>query len=384
MNLNLDMKHRIIRKTARGFAQREITPIAAEIDREARFPWEVVEQMKSLGYFGLQVPAELDGAGLDTLGYALVIEEVSKASAAIGLTLSVHNSVAVYPILCFGTKEQQEQFLRPLARGDHIGAFCLTEPNAGSDASAVQSTAVLDGDEFVLNGNKIWVSNGGVAGIALVFARTYLTGKPKEMSVLIMETDQPGCTKGPNEDQCGMRGNPVCPLVLNNCRVPRQNLLGKPGDGFRIALNTLDNGRIGIAAQALGIGQACLEASIQYARERFQFGRPIGTFQAIQSKIADMAVELEAARLLTYRGACALDKGGRVTLFSAMAKLFASRVAVKAAAEGLQVHGGFGYSKAYPIERYFRDAKVTEIYEGTSEIQRIVIYRELSSGGGTH
>jgi butyryl-CoA dehydrogenase len=320
---------------------------------------------------------------MDTLGYALVIEEISKACAAMGLTLSVHNSVAAYPILAFGSKEQQERYLRPLARGDQIGAFCLTEPNAGSDASAVEATAVLDGDDFVLNGNKIWVTNGGVAGTALVFARTFLTGKPKEMSVLIVEVDRPGCARGPHEDQCGMRGNPVCPLVLNNCRVSRENLLGKPGDGFRIAFTTLDNGRIGIASQALGIGQACLEASLQYARERFQFGRPIGTFQAIQSKIADMAVELEAARLLTYRGACALDGRGSATLFSAMAKLFASRVAVRAALEGLQIHGGYGYSKAYPIERYFRDAKVTEIYEGTSEIQRIVIYRELSSGKGS-
>jgi butyryl-CoA dehydrogenase len=377
MDLELDMKHRIIRKLARGFVERELGPIAPEVDREARFPWEVAELMKPLGYFGLQIPPSWEGAGLDTLGYALVVEEVSRVCAAMGLMISVHNSVAAYPLWRFGTDAQRERFLRPLARGDRIGSFCLTEPNAGSDANAVETTAAVDGDAFILNGNKIFVTNGSVAGIALVFARTSLTGNPREVSVLIVETDTEGCTKGPQEDLCGMRGNPVCYLVMNDCRVPRDNLLGQPGQGLRMALASLDGGRIGISAQALGIAQACLEASLQYAKERVQFGRPIGTFQAIQSKLADMAVEVEAARLLTYRAACDVDLGKRVTLASAMAKLFSSRVSVRAALEAVQIYGGYGYTRAYPVERYLRDAKVTEIYEGTSEVQQMVICRDL-------
>lgn len=382
MELELDMKHRVVRKTARGFAESEIGPFVPEMDREACFSRKVAERMKPLGYFGLQIPPAWDGAGLDTLGYALVVEEISRVCAAMGLMIAVHNSVAAYPVWRFGTDAQRERFLRPLARGDCIGAFCLTEPNAGSDASAVETTASMDGDEFVLNGNKIFVTNGGVAGVALVFARTPITGNQREMSVLIVETEIAGCTKGPQEDLCGMRGNPVCSLVMSDCRVPRENLLGEPGEGLRIALASLDGGRVGIAAQALGIAQACLEASVQYAKERVQFGRPIGTFQAVQSKIAEMAVEVEAARLLTYRAACAFDDGGRATLPSAMAKLLSSRVAVRAALEAIQIHGGYGYSRAYPVERYLRDAKATEIYEGTSEIQQMVICRDLFSTKG--
>lgn len=381
MRLELGMKHTIIRKSARGFAERQLAPIAAEIDRHARFPWDVVARMRHLGYLGIQIPQAWDGAGLDTLGYSLVIEEISRVCPAMGLLLSVHNSVAAYPIWRFGTDLQRERFLRPLARGDLIGAFCLTEPNAGSDASAVETSAVLDHDDhFVISGNKVFVTNGGMAGIALVFTRTRLSGKERELSVIIVETDRPGCTRGPQEELCGMRGNPVCSLIFNDCRVPRENLLGGAGEGLRIALATLDVGRIGIASQAVGIGQACLEASVKYARERTQFRRPIGDFQAIQSKIAEMAVQVEAARLLTHRAAALLDSEGRVAMASAMAKLFSSRVAVRASEEAIQIHGGYGYTRAYPVERYYRDAKATEIYEGTSEIQRLVIYRELQSG----
>jgi butyryl-CoA dehydrogenase len=382
VQLELDMKHRIIRRTARAFAQRELAPIAGEIDRTARFPQEVAHAMKPLGYFGLQIPRGWDGAGMDALGGTVVVEEISRTSASMGLTIAVHNGVAALPLHRFGTDDQRQRFLRPLARGHEIGAFCLTEPNAGSDASAVETTALLDGEEWVLNGNKIFVTNGGVAGMALIFARTRTTGNPREVSVIVVETDRPGCIRGPAEDFCGMRANPVCSLVFNECRVPRGNLLGQPGEGLRIALTSLDGGRIGISAQALGIAQACLDASIQYARERTQFGKPIGSFQAIQGKIANMAVEIEAARLLTYKAACVVEAKGKATLPSAMAKVFSSGVAVRAALDAVQIHGGYGYSRAYPVERYLRDAKVTEIYEGTSEIQRMVIYRELCSTGG--
>ena len=382
MHFDLSIKHHIIRKTVRGFVERELAPIATEIDREARFPIEVVQRMKPLGYFGLQIPKEWGGAGMDTIGYAIVVEEFSRVCAAVGLLIAVHNSVSLYPLWKFGNDDQRERFCRPMARGDRIGAFCLTEPNAGSDASSIETNAVADGDHFILNGNKIFVTNGGQTGVALMFSRTNLTANPKEMSVLIVESDSPGFGRGPQEELCGMRGNPVCPLVMNDCRIPKENLLGEPGSGFRIALTTLDGGRIGIASQALGIAQGALDASIRYARERSQFKRPIGEFQAIQSKIADMAVEVEAARMLNYRAAWAKDNEKKVTLPAAMAKLFASRTAVRTANESIQIHGGYGYTRAYPVERYLRDAKATEIYEGTSEIQRLVIWRELNSMRG--
>ena len=382
MILELSAKHRIIQKTARQFAKAELEPIAAEIDREASFPGEVVEKMRPLQYFGLQVPGVYGGADLDTVGFAIVVEEISKACAAIGAMIAVHNSVAAFPILRFGTEDQKERFLKPLATGEKIGSFCLTEPNAGSDPSGIESFATLDGDHFLINGNKIFVTNGGVAEIGLIFCKTNLTEKKREMSVFICEADTPGLSKGQNEDLSGVRANPVCPWVLNNCPVPRNNMLGEPGDGLRIAFEALDTGRIGIAAQALGVGQACLEASITYAQQREQFGQPIGRFQAIQGFIADMAVEIEAARLIIYKAANLRDNGKGGSLPSAMAKLFASEVSMKAALKGVQIHGGYGLTKAYPIERFFRDAKFAEIYEGTSEIQRIVIAREILKGKG--
>jgi butyryl-CoA dehydrogenase len=382
MIFDLSMKHRIIRKTARAFAEERLEPIVSTVDREARFPWEVVERMRPLGYFGLQIPRDWDGAALDALGYALVLEEVSRVCAAVGLLLSVHNGVAANPVWRFGSESQRQRFLSPLARGEYIGAFCLTEPNAGSDAAAISTTARLDGEEFIINGNKIFVTNGGVADVALVFARTNLNGDKREMSVLIVETDRPGCSRGPQEDLVGMRGNPVCPVTFSDCRIPKENLLGQPGDGMRIALSTLDGGRVGIAAQALGIAQAALEAAVRYAKERIQFGRPIGHFQAIQSKVAEMATTIEAARLLTYRAASDFEKHKKSTLSSSMAKLYASNIAVFASLEAVQIYGGYGYTRAYPVERYLRDAKATEIYEGTSEIQRMVIYRQVSSPKG--
>lgn len=374
------MKHKVVQRAAREFAARHISPeVAGRMDSTGRFPWEVLREMGALGYLGLQVTRDLGGAQLDWLGATVVVEEVSRCSGALGLLLAVHNAVVANPLMAFGTAEQKEKFLRPLAKGEAIGAFCLTEANAGSDPGAIQTTAVSEGDDLVLNGSKVFVTNGGVAAIVLVFARTSMTGLPKETSVLIVEAHREGVQRGPAEELCGMRGNPVCSLSFDGCRVPRRNLLDEPGHGLRIALATLDAGRVGIAAQALGIAQASLDAAISYSRERVQFGRPIAAFQAIQAKVAQMAVEIEAGRLLTYEAASALDAGGRTSRHSAMAKLFSSEVAVRAALDAVQIHGGYGYSRAYPVERYLRDAKATEICEGTSEIQRMVIYRELAS-----
>jgi butyryl-CoA dehydrogenase len=377
MDFDLTMKQAVTRRTVRSFAEEELGPIAASIDEEARFPWEVVEKMKALQYFGLQVPKEYGGAGLDTISGCIVIEELSRVCAAIGLAIAVHNGVAAYPITVFGTDAQKKRFLPPLAKGEKIGAFCLTEPNAGSDPTNVETTAIEDGGELVLNGHKIFVTNGEVAGVALIFATTDPQNRKKGMGVVIVEANRPGFSLGEKEDHCGMRANPVGSLIMEDCRVPRDCLLGKPGDGYRIGLQTLDNGRIGIAAQAVGIAQACLEASVKYAKERRQFDRPIGQFQAIQNFLADMATEVEAARLLTYRAAHRKDKRHAYSQEAAMSKVFASETAMRSAIKGVQIHGGYGYTKAYPIERYYRDAKATEIYEGTSEIQRLVIAREM-------
>lgn len=378
MRMELEMRHRMVRKAAREFALRHVAPIATQMDSTGRFPWEVVRAMGPLGYLGLQVDPEWGGAGLDSLGSALVVEEISRCSGALGLLVAVHNGVVATPLSRFATQEQKRLFLTPLARGEAIGAFCITEANAGSDAGAIQTTAVPSDGQLLLNGTKVFVTNGGVASTALVLARSRFTSKPKETSVIVVEAHRPGFVRGPVEELCGMRGNPVCSICFEDCRLPVGNVLGAPGDGMSIAMASLDWGRVGIAAQAVGISQACLDASLQYARERTQFGKPLASFQAIQSKLAEMAVELEAARLLTYRAAGALEGPGRLTLFSAMAKLFSSGVAVRSALQAVQIHGGYGYSRAYPVERYLRDAKATEIYEGTSEIQRMVIYRQLA------
>jgi butyryl-CoA dehydrogenase len=375
--LDPEMKHAVIRRTVRKFAEEKLVPAAVEMDEKAEFPAQVAEEMAALQYFGLEIPAAYTGAGLDSVSYAIVIEEISKASGAMGLCISVHNSVATFPVYEFGNESQRQAFLIPMAKGEKIGTFCLTEPNAGSDASSIETTAVRDGDGYILNGSKIFVTNGGVSGLNLIFAITNPSKRGREYAVFVVESEREGLEKGAQEDLMGMRGNPVCPIVLNDCRVPRQNLLGGEGQGMKIALSTLDGGRIGIGSQALGIAQACLEASIKYARERYQFGKPIADFGAIQGFLADMATRVEAARLLIFRASSLRDRKMPHSRESAMAKLFASETAVEAARTGLQIHGGYGYSKAYPIERYYRDAKVCEIYEGTSEVQRIVIARSI-------
>jgi len=377
MDTILSEKHRVVRRSVRRFCERELQPIAKEIDQEARFPWEVVEKMGRLGYFGIQVPKELGGADLDSLSYAIIIEEISRVCASLGLCVTVHNSVAVYPILAFGSEEQKTKWVPPLARGEKIGAFCLTEPNAGSDATGIESTAVKDGEDYVVNANKVFVSNGGVADICLIFVQTNPGGDRKEMSVVVAERGIPGFVVGDLEDLCGMRANPVSSIRLYDCRVPVKSLLGEEGQGLRIGLTALDTGRMGIAAQSAGIGQAALEESLRYARQRRQFGVPIERHQAIQSMIADMATLVDAAKLMTYRAAAFRDKGKPFSQESAMAKLFASEASSKITDMAVQIHGGYGYSKSYPVERYYRDARVTRIYEGTSEIHRMVIARGL-------
>jgi butyryl-CoA dehydrogenase len=372
-----DMKQAVIKRTARKFAEERIAPAAAEMDATGRFPADLAAEMAGLQYFGLEIPPEYGGAGLNSVSYADVIEEVSRASAAMGLCISVHNSVAASPIYEFGGEFQRQRFLIPVARGEKIGTFCLTEPNAGSDASSLETVAARDGDGYVLNGNKIFVTNGGVSGTNLIFACTNPSRERKEYAVFIVESERDGVEKGPVEDMMGMRGNPVCPITLSDCRIPQENRLGEEGQGMKIALSTLGGGRIGIGAQALGIAQACLDVSVKYSKERHQFGKSLSEFAAIQGFLSDMATRIEAARLLIYRASHLRAAKLPHTAESAMAKLYASEVAVYASRVGVQIHGGYGYTKAYPIERYYRDAKVCEIYEGTSEIQRMVIARSL-------
>ena len=372
----LSEKHRVLRRSVRSFCEQELGPIAAQIDQEARFPWEVMEKMGPLGYFGIQAPKELGGAGLDSLSYAITIEEVSRVSGSIGLCLSVHNSVALFPILAFGSPEQHQRWVPALAKGEKIGAFCLTEPNAGSDAAGITATALDEGDHWLVNANKVFVTNGGIADICLIFARTDPAAGPRGISVVVAERGTPGFMVGELEDLCGMRANPVSSIRLYDCRVPKDNLLGKTGIGLKIGLEALDTGRIGIAAQALGIAQAALEESVRYANQRQQFGVPLGRHQAIQIMIADMATQVDAARMMVYRAAWLKDQKEPVTKASAQAKLFAAEAAGKVTDLAVQIHGGYGYSKAYPVERYYRDARVTRIYEGTSEVHRIVVARE--------
>ena len=379
MQFNPCVKHKLIRDSVRNFSETELAPVAAAIDRKATFPLDIIEKMKPLNYFGLQVPKEFGGAALDSISTAIVVEELSRVCAAIGLCVTVHNGVAVYPFLQFATPEQKRHYLPKLAGGEYIGAFSLTEANAGSDSASVETTAVKRNNEYVLNGTKIFVTNGGVCDVALIFALTGVEpGKPQS-SVFIVESRYPGFMRGELEDLCGMRANPVSSLFLEDCCVPEENLLGKIGDGMKIGLATLDNGRIGVAAQALGIAQGAFEAAVKYAKERQQFKKPIASLQTIQNYIADMATEIAAARLLLYRACSLKDEGEPFGCEASMAKLYCSTIAAKATSLAVQIHGGYGYSKEYDVERYFRDAKVTEIYEGTSEIQRMVIARAVLS-----
>ncbi len=379
MQINPCMKHKLIRDSVRDFAETELAPIAADIDRNAVFPLDVIKKMGKLNYFGLQVPKEFGGVAMDSVSASIVIEEISRVCAAVGLCIAVHNGVAIYPFLQFANAEQKKRYLPKLAGGEFIGAFSLTEANAGSDSASVETTAIRKKDGYVLNGTKIFVTNGGVCDLALIFALTgFDPGRPQS-SVFIVESNYAGFLRGELEDLCGMRANPVSSLFLEDCCVPEKNLLGKVGDGMKIGLSTLDTGRIGIAAQALGIAQGAFEAAVKYAKERQQFKKPIASLQTIQNYIADMATEITAARLLLYRACSLKDEGVPFGCEASMAKLYCSSVAAKVTSLAVQIHGGYGYSKEYDVERYFRDAKVTEIYEGTSEIQRLVIARSILS-----
>lgn len=373
MDFSLSPKHEMLRNMFREFSEKEVTPIAAEIDESGEFPLDSVKKMKELGILGLPFPKEYGGAGADTLAYILAVEEISRACAAHGVILSAHVSLACHPIYQFGSEEQKQKYLVPMAKGLLLGAFGLTEPNAGTDASNQQTIAVLEGDEYVINGTKIFITNGGVADVYIIMAMTDQSKGLKGISAFIVEKGLPGFTFGKKEHKMGIRASSTTELIFQDCRVPKENLIGREGDGFKIAMQTLDGGRIGIAAQALGIAQAALDESSKYAKERQQFNKQISTFQAIQWMIADMAVEIDAARLLVYKAAWLKDNKKPFSKEAAMAKLFASETAMRQATKAVQIHGGYGYMKEYKVERLMRDAKITELYEGTSEVQRMVI-----------
>ncbi len=373
MEFGLSNEHTMLRKLFQDFAQTEVEPIAAEVDEEERFPAETVEKMKKMGMMGIPFAKEYGGAGGDQLAYVLAVEELSKVCATTGVILSAHTSLGGYPIEKYGTEEQKQKYLVPLANGTKLGAFGLTEPNAGTDASQQQTTAVLDGDEYVINGTKIFITNGKEADIYIIFAMTDKSKGNRGISTFIIEKGTPGFSFGLQEKKMGIRGSSTCELVFEDVRIPKENLLGKEGNGFRIAMDTLDGGRIGIAAQALGIAQGALDVTVQYVKERKQFGRSLSQFQNTQFVLADLANLVEAARLLVYRAAWNKDQGLPYAVAAAHAKLFASETAMKVTTKCVQLYGGYGYTRDYPVERMMRDAKITEIYEGTSEVQRMVI-----------
>ena len=373
-------EHKMIRDTARNFANTEIAPIAASFDESGEFPYDTIKKMGQLGLMGVEIPEEYGGAGLDTLAYVLAVEQISQADASHGVIMSVNNSLYCHGILKFGTEAQKEHFLRPVASGQAVGAYALSEPMSGSDAGTMKSRARREGKGYILNGRKSWVTSGPVADYVLTFMSTNPDLKHKGISAFLIDTrDAPGFSRGKKEPKLGIRASATSELLFEDCRVPAERLLGKEGEGFKIAMTVLDAGRIGIASQALGIAEAAYQASVAYAREREAFGQKIGEFQGIGFKIADMKARIEASRLLTYNAAIAKERaktsGDRYTLEAALAKLFASETAMHCAHAAIQIHGGMGYSRELPVERYFRDAKITEIYEGTSEIQRLVISR---------
>jgi len=383
MDFALNEKQKMLKKVTREFAEKYIAPVAKESDQKQELDARVMEKMKEMNYFGTCIPEEYGGAGLheDTVSFCVITEEIGRVDASWSITTGVHCSVVASPIYRFGTEDQKQQFLIDLAKGNKIGAFCLTEANAGSDAAGVQLKAEKDGDEWILNGSKIFATNGGIAKTLLVVATTGQKSSRKELTIFIVDTNTPGYSVGVKEDKLGVRGSNTSELVFQDVRIPDENILGKRGEGFKLAMQTLDFGRISIAAQCVGLGQAALEASIKYANERVQFGQPIGRFQGIKWMISNMACAVESGRLLTYKAAYLCDKGEEYGFASSMAKLVASEAGMQAAHDAVQIHGGYGLMKAYPVERYFRDAKMGEIYEGTSEIQRLVIANHLLRKG---
>lgn len=382
LTLQLTEEHLALQDAVRKFAQKEIVPIAAEFDESGEFPLETIKKMGEMGLMGIEVPEEYGGVGMDTLAYVLTMVEVAKADASHSTIVSVNNSLYCHGLMKFGTEEQRQKFLVPVASGAKIGAYSLTEPMSGSDAATMQSRAVLNeaGTHYIINGRKSWVTSGPVADLLVLFTMTDPEKGNKGITAFLIDAHQPGFIRGKKEPKLGIRASATSEIVYDNYLCPVENVLGKVGDGFKIAMTVLDAGRIGIASQALGIAEAAYESSIQYARERQAFGEPIGSFQMIQQKIADMKMRIEASRQLIYNAVLAKERsklnGGRYTMEASIAKLFASETAMFVAHQAVQIHGGMGYSKELPVERYFRDAKITEIYEGTSEIQRMVIARQ--------
>ena len=381
MDFTLSKEHEMARALFRDFAEKEAKPLAQEIDETERFPEETVAKMQKLGFLGIPVPKEYGGQGCDPLTYAMCVEELSKVCGTTGVIVSAHTSLCCDPIMTYGTEEQKQKFLVPLANGSKLGAFGLTEPGAGTDAQGQQTKAVLEGDEWVLNGSKVFITNGKEADTYVIIAVTGTVEKKgktrKEISAFIVEKGTPGFTFGTKEKKMGIRGSSTYELIFTDCRIPKENLLGKKGEGFHIAMHTLDGGRIGIAAQALGIAEGALERTVAYVKERKQFGRSLGQFQNTQFQLADMATKVKAAQLLVYRAAMAKATQKSYSEEAAMAKLAAAEVAMEVTTKAVQLHGGYGYMREYDVERMMRDAKITEIYEGTSEVQRMVISSAL-------
>ncbi|TYS64060.1 acyl-CoA dehydrogenase [Bacillus infantis] len=376
MNLRFTEEQEMMRKMVRDFAQSEIAPFIEKME-QGEFPRDILKKMGALGLMGIPVPEKYGGAEMDFTSYIIAINELSKVSATLGVILSVHTSVGTNPILYFGTEEQKQKYVPKLAAGEYLGAFCLTEAGAGSDAGSLKTKAVKNGEEYILNGSKVFITNGGEADVYIVFASTSPELGTKGVSAFIVGKGTSGLVIGKDEEKMGLHGSRTVQLNFEDMRVPAENLLGAEGEGFKIAMANLDAGRIGIAAQALGIAEAALEAAVAYSKERSQFGKPISHQQGIGFKLADMATNVEASRLLVYRAAMMRQNGERCGMQASMAKLFASKTAVETSIEAVQVFGGYGYTEDYPVERYFRDSKITEIYEGTSEIQRIVISKNL-------
>jgi len=373
VNLALTEEQQLLQKTVHDFAEAEVKPLAREIDETGHFPRENFRKAAELGLTGVAIPDEYGGAGMDHICYAIMMEEISRACASTGVALSVQNSLYCDPVYRFGSEDQKKKFLVPFARGEKIGCYALTEPQAGSNAAALATKAVLKGDRYLVNGTKAWITNGGVADAAVVYVNTQPEKGEKGITALIIEKGTRCFSVGKEEKKLGIHGSACTELVFTDCEVPASNRLGKEGEGYKIALSTLDGGRIGIAAQAIGIAQGAFEAAVSYAQQRQAFGHPIAEFQAIQFMLADMSTEIDAARLLAYRAAWKQDSGARFSMEASIAKLFASEMSTRVAHKAIQIHGGNGYSREYPVERAYRDARITEIYEGTSEIQRLVI-----------
>ncbi|WP_121610524.1 acyl-CoA dehydrogenase [Mesobacillus foraminis] len=378
MNFRLSEEHEMIRKMVRDFARNEVAPSAAERDENEEFDRGIFKKMAGLGLTGIPWAEEYGGIGSDYLAYCIAVEELSRVCASTGVTLSAHTSLAGWPIYKFGSEEQKQKYLKPMALGEKIGAYGLTEPGSGSDAGGMKTTARLEGDHYVLNGSKIFITNGGVADIYIVFALTDPANRHKGTTAFIIEADFPGFSVGKKEKKLGIRSSPTTEIIFEDCQVPKENVLGQEGEGFKIAMMTLDGGRNGIAAQAVGIAQGALDAAVEYAKGRHQFGKPIAAQQGVGFKLADMATQIEASRLLTYQAAWLESEGLPYGKESAMSKLMAGDTAMKVTTDAVQIFGGYGYTKDYPVERFMRDAKITQIYEGTQEIQRLVISRMLT------